>query len=96
MVGRVPLIPLFLAGSTTPTIPHKYSKHWNSCLPMVCADSNREMESATATPMQSTLGCDLCEYVTVFYRYIYVIMYLYFLDTYWYVLLCIKITQNLV
>ena len=28
MVGRVPLIPLFLAGNTTPTIPHKYS--WES------------------------------------------------------------------
>ena len=27
MVGRVPLIPLFLAGNSTPTIPHKYSKH---------------------------------------------------------------------
>ena len=30
MVGRVPLIPLFLAGNSTPTIPHKYSKHKNS------------------------------------------------------------------
>ncbi len=26
MVGRVPLMPLFLAGNATPTIPHLYSK----------------------------------------------------------------------
>ena len=27
MVGRVPLIPLFLAGNSTPTIPHMFSKN---------------------------------------------------------------------
>ena len=27
MVGRVPLIPLILAGNLTPTSPHQYSKH---------------------------------------------------------------------
>ncbi len=27
MVGRVPLTPLFLAGNTTSTIPHKYRQH---------------------------------------------------------------------
>ncbi len=27
MVGRVSLIPLFLAGNSTPTIPHQYSQH---------------------------------------------------------------------
>jgi hypothetical protein len=27
MVGRLPLAPLFLAGNTTSTIPHKYSQH---------------------------------------------------------------------
>ncbi len=27
IVGRVPLIPLFLAGNSTPTIPHLYSQH---------------------------------------------------------------------
>ncbi len=27
MVGRVPLIPLFLAGNSTATIPHQYSQH---------------------------------------------------------------------
>ena len=26
-VGRIPLIPLFLAGNSTPTIQHMYSKH---------------------------------------------------------------------
>ena len=26
MVGRVPLMPLFLAGNATPTIPHLFSK----------------------------------------------------------------------
>ncbi len=27
MVGRAPLIPLILAGNSTPTSPHQYSKH---------------------------------------------------------------------
>ena len=41
MVGRVrvPLIPLFLAGNSTPTIPHKFSKHRGSLSPMGCADT---------------------------------------------------------
>ncbi len=30
MVGRVPLIPLFLAGNSTPTIPHMFSKRKDS------------------------------------------------------------------
>ena len=30
VLGRVPLIPLFLAGNSTPTIPHKFSKHMGS------------------------------------------------------------------
>jgi hypothetical protein len=30
MVGRVPLIPLFLAGNSTPTIPHQHSQHKRS------------------------------------------------------------------
>ncbi len=33
MVGRVPLIPLFLAGNSTPTIPHKCSQHKRSGFP---------------------------------------------------------------
>ena len=39
MVGRVPLIPLFLAGNTTPTIPHKYSQHQRSGFPVGICDS---------------------------------------------------------
>jgi hypothetical protein len=39
MVGRVPLMPLFLAGNATPTIPHLYSKCKDSCFLMGCADA---------------------------------------------------------
>ncbi len=39
MVGRVPLIPLFLAGNPTPTIPHVDSKRKQSGFPMGCADA---------------------------------------------------------
>ncbi len=41
MVGRVPLTQLFLAGNTTPTIPHLYSKRKarDSSFPMGCADT---------------------------------------------------------
>jgi hypothetical protein len=42
MVGRLPLIPCFLDGNTTPTIPHKYSKNRNSCFPTGCADAAAE------------------------------------------------------
>ena len=38
VVGRVPLIPLFLAGNSTPTIPHKFSKSKGSGFPLGCAD----------------------------------------------------------
>ena len=34
MVGRVPLIPLFLAGDSTPTIPHEYRQHKRSGFPV--------------------------------------------------------------
>jgi hypothetical protein len=34
MVGRVLLMPLFLAGNATPTIPHLYSKSKDSGFPM--------------------------------------------------------------
>ena len=34
MVGRVPLMPLFLAGNATPMIPHLYSKRKDSGFPM--------------------------------------------------------------
>ena len=39
VVGRVPLIPLFLAGNSTPTIPHKFSKRNGTGFPLGCADS---------------------------------------------------------
>ena len=39
MVGRVPLMPLFLAGNATPTIPHLHSKCKDSSFPMGCADA---------------------------------------------------------
>ena len=39
MVGRIPLIPCFLDGNATPTIPHKYSKNRSAGFPMGCADA---------------------------------------------------------
>ena len=39
MVGRVPLIPLFLAGNSTPTIPHMFCKRKEAGFPFVCADA---------------------------------------------------------
>jgi hypothetical protein len=39
VLGRVPLIPLILAGNSTPTIPHKFSKHKGSAFPMGSADT---------------------------------------------------------
>ena len=39
MVGRVPLMPLFLAGNATPTIPHLSSKRQESGFPLGCADT---------------------------------------------------------
>ncbi len=38
MVGRIPLMPCFLDGNATPTIPHKNSKNKASCFPAGCAD----------------------------------------------------------
>ena len=39
MVGRVPLIPSFLAGNSTPTIPHMFSKNKAAGFPSGCADA---------------------------------------------------------
>jgi hypothetical protein len=39
MVGRVPLIPLFLACNSTPNIPHKYSQHKRSGFPVGTCDT---------------------------------------------------------
>jgi hypothetical protein len=53
VLGRVPLIPLFLAGNSTPTIPHKFSKHKGSAFPMGSADT---ANAVAATCMRSTIG----------------------------------------
>jgi hypothetical protein len=39
ILGRVPLIPLFLAGNSTPTISHMFSKRKDSGFPYGCADA---------------------------------------------------------
>jgi hypothetical protein len=39
MVGRALLMPLFLAGNSTPTIPHIFSKSKDSGFPNGCADA---------------------------------------------------------
>jgi hypothetical protein len=39
MAGRVPLIPCFLAGNSTPRIPHKFIKRKDSGFPFGCADT---------------------------------------------------------
>ncbi len=39
MVGRVPLIPLILAGNSTPTIPHQYSQHKRAGFPVGSCDT---------------------------------------------------------
>ena len=39
MVSRVPLIPLFLAGHSTPTISHKFRKHKSSGFPAGTCDT---------------------------------------------------------
>jgi hypothetical protein len=42
MLGRTPLMPCFVDGHVTQTIPHKYSRNKNSCFPASCADSSEE------------------------------------------------------
>ncbi len=39
MMGRVQLMPLFLAGNSTPTIPPKYSQHKRSGFPVGTCDT---------------------------------------------------------
>ncbi len=39
IMGRVPLFLLFLAGNSTQTVPHCYSKHKDTGFPMGCANS---------------------------------------------------------
>ncbi len=42
MVGRIPLMPCFLDGNVTPTIPDKYSKNKSLCFQAGCADAAAE------------------------------------------------------
>jgi hypothetical protein len=39
MMGRVQLMPLFLAGNSTPSIPHKYRQHKRSGFPVGTCDT---------------------------------------------------------
>ncbi len=39
ILGRAPLIPLVLAGNSTPTIPHMFCKRKDSGFPYGCADA---------------------------------------------------------
>ena len=65
MVGRIPLIPCFLDGNATPTIPHKYSKNKSACFPAGCADAAARMEGEAATSMRLTLGCGSLDVVSL-------------------------------
>ncbi len=49
MVGRVPLMPLFLAGNATPTIPHLYSK--------AALTQRRWTAGVAAMSLRLTRGC---------------------------------------
>ncbi len=42
MVCRIPLMPCFLHGNATQTIPHTYSKYKSSCFQADCADAAAE------------------------------------------------------
>ncbi len=61
MVGRVPLIHLFLADNSTPTIPHMFSKRKDSGFPYGCTDSaaadGRRGSNVYVDSMRLTLGC---------------------------------------
>ncbi len=57
MEGRVPPIPLFLAGNSTPTIPHKFGKRKESGFPFGCAYSAAADEGGAAMSIRLTPGC---------------------------------------
>jgi hypothetical protein len=60
MVGRVPLMPLFLAGNSTPTMPHIFSKHKDSGFQYGCADAaatDGRRGSNARMSMRSTRRC---------------------------------------
>ena len=57
MVSRVQLIPLFLAGNSTPTIPHKYSKHRVLASKWAAVTLLQQMDAVAAMCMRSIRGC---------------------------------------
>ena len=57
MVGRVPLIPLFLAGNSTPTIPHMFNKRKDSASRMAVQTRLQQTDCGAAMSMRSTRGC---------------------------------------
>ena len=42
VLGRVPLMPLFLLGNSTPTIPNQLRQHWGARFPHGLADAADE------------------------------------------------------
>ncbi len=57
LLGRVPLIQLFLDCNSTPTIPHKFSKRKDSAFPCGCADAAALTDGAAAMSTKLTHGC---------------------------------------
>ncbi len=57
MVGRVPLMLLFLAGNTTPTIPHLYSKRKIPISRWAVLTQQRWTAGVAAMSMRLTGGC---------------------------------------
>ncbi len=57
MEGRVPITPLFLAGNSTPTIPHMFGKRKDSGFPFVCADAAAAGGRRAVMAMRITPGC---------------------------------------
>jgi hypothetical protein len=57
MVGRIPLMPCFLDGNATPTIPHKYRKHKIRVSRQAVPTQLRRVAGKAATSMRSTRGC---------------------------------------
>jgi hypothetical protein len=62
MVGRVPLIPLLLAGNLTPTIPHKYRQHKSSGFPAGSCDT------AAADGRRGSYVCEVTPWLWLFGR----------------------------
>ena len=59
VLGRVPLMPLFLLGNSTPTIPHQLRQHRSARFPHGMADAADESgrkELREATCMRSANG----------------------------------------